>query len=320
MLPDNVRTRGGTLRAALAAAGIALFAAGSASAGTVVDEWDFSLNNGFTAFTGSAGVGPVTGSNTNVFLTSGPHDGPPVGCTPGPGCIDDFIPDYAMAPSKLSWGDPVGAMKSSIEVGSTNGLFDSASPGYMSILTDAPAVDTVKVFHNNQEIDDDSAVLLTATLTDVLTLTPKDPPNGSFFAPQLTFSIKFLETPNSTPCASTMPAGSPCNDIFVIDVAGAGFDPMTGTLVQEFMYDMEEYEAVITLVGLGPLQGTACEAVLGMGNTECVGLTTVEGGLNSFQTTLAINHLPASASEPGTLAVLGLGLLGLGVVRRRSRA
>ena len=57
-------------------------------------------------------------------------------------------------------------------------------------------------------------------------------------------------------------------------------------------------------------------------NTEITGDNVVVGGTGSFTTTVEnadVNNTP-EISEPGTLALLGSGLLGLGVLMRRRKA
>ena len=219
----------------------AIAVAASAQAfATPVTDWAYEVDSGFTAYMGNGGGthGGVTGLDLNTVIN---------------------------APSLLRWGTSTGYGQSSLGVGAaTNGTFSG------TLTTGDPAVNTVQLIHNNYPITGSS--LVSATLTDVISLRSTAPYSGTLQTPAaLLFSINFLETPNDGNC----PAGGSglnCNDIFVMNVAGAGFNPADNSLNQTFWYDGEDYNAILHITGLGVLSNSACDAVFGnTAHRGCIG-------------------------------------------------
>jgi hypothetical protein len=260
---------------------LALAGSGTASAFSV-NQWDYILDSGFSAFA-PAGGAAVTGQLNNVLLG---------------------------LPTKLVW--PTNdATQSSLSVG-------SATLGHLAgtLTTDAAAIPTVILTHSNNVINGTS--LLTATLKDQLQL--RQSGVGSFFTlANLSFNINFLETDNDGSCE--VAGGPACRDIFVINAVGAGFNPGDLSFNQNFLFapTNEVYNAKIFLAGLGVLTDAACDAVFGnTTNRGCIGLVTDEGQNNNFQARLQISSVAFNVPEPGTVALLGVALLGFGTTRRKA--
>ncbi len=171
----------------------------------------------------------------------------------------------------------------------------------------------VTITHNNFVITG-SDPLSSATLRAALTLTPLVPPGATFSPPALTFGIEFNETPNTvTPCASTI-GGVPCPDIFVL-VDNAGF-------TQTFDLGGHTYTADVFAAGvtggldtlrlLTPAECSAAGAAAG-----CTGFATRENLSTDLGFGFTIATTEAAVPEPGILALLGIGLAGVGFASRR---
>jgi hypothetical protein len=252
------------------------------SSATPITSWDFIVDTAFTSAAYTTGTGTPTATNTNTLFN---------------------------APTTLSWGESV---QSSLDVSSGN----NGTVAGTGLASGTP-VQTSLLTHNNIAIDGDSSVLLNATLSTVLQLVPNGVPLPlAVLPPALAFNVFFKETPNNSSCSYIV---VPCsNDIFVMTMPlGVSFNAGTGTVNQQFTIGQYTYNTELKIVGTTPGSGLAvlsddiCARVPGAGN-GCIGLTTVEGLSNNFQTLMTISTIP----EPTTILLLSLALFGIAASSR----
>ena len=264
----------------------AMLAAGSASA-ALITQWDYENISAFTAFTGPG----VTGSNPNgeVYTLGAP---PAV-----PGGISG-------SPTKLSWG--IGFIDPTLQ---SSLVIDNAKNSGI-VTTNGAAVHDLTLTHNNNVIRT-GQTLQTTTLSGALLMQANTPPTSDTLGPLLgVFHIKFKETLNAGPCAAV---GVPdCPDIFALDEDPAVLDPFAIGIIDGYVYFLQ-----LILPDLQSLSAPSC-ATVSMA-AGCMGFATNEGASNPFEILFQITAERIPVPEPGMLALLGLGLAGLGFAQKRSR-
>ena len=299
--------------AALIAAG---FAASSANAAPLVTNWSYSTNATFTGATYQTGGGGTTTTlpyELSWGATSGNFQSPTANAANNRSALTVGSGDLGSA--RVGGGPVTGSIATTIGAG--------------PLVT----ANGISLTHWNNPIDGGFNTLLTGSLLDTLTLIPTawdpagDPNPGAVNAPNITFNFDFRETPNAGPCAGGTPVE--CGDLF-------GFAGLPN-LNQAFTLAGITYFAQVFVLGpsgaaspIAFLNDGQC-AALGFGSAPlsstatsgiCQGFLTAEGQATTAQFAFAITteRIPVSVPEPGTLALLGLGLLGAGASLRRRKA
>lgn len=249
----------------------------------------------------TATIGWDTTATSFTDLNGGPDDG-----------SNNYVSDRI-----LSWGAPgdalavpgAGSGRSALHIDpntSLNGTVDT-NGGFEESFT---------ITHYNNVVPSEYQVLDKTSLRTTLLLEAAAPaseagktPNPQL--PPLEFAVNFEETYNITSdCGFPEAVGDPsCSDIFEIDFEA---------LSQTFEIDGITYTVSIDIPDLIELSEQAA-AIVGATNDPAYGIITQENQANAVDLGFKIT---AAVPTPGSLALFGAGIIGLGFVanrRRRSR-
>lgn len=208
----------------------------------------------------------------------------------------------------ITWGTPFPVPG---EDGNTSGLQITHNPEGYGALQVGVGPQRIGAFsHSNFVLLASGGWMNFVNLTGMFNLFA---PDSSLIAGiSQTNNLAFHETRNDIlPCADPSPEGnkSDCDDVFTTEALTGSFDFTIGDYIYTFSFGFERGD------GITGLQNTTWDFEDGNGPVDVVRIWTKEDGVSTIYTTATIDV--RSVPAPGTLALFGLSLLGLGGYARR---
>jgi len=298
--------------------------------------FDWTQNGGFLLGTGTLRAGQFFGADAAAVAGNGGLDFFGLQPSPAPagtykvigwGCPADGNNDgvatgpcanAGVAAEATTGTDPstIGAGRSALQLD----VFDSSVSGVLDSVTSAFVV-IAKITHFNEVIDNESNALkaITVSANLVIDTSPTDTEDLN------DVPIGFLETNNAvTPCGGVNPLGSTCDDVFTFDASEFVDVPFSSGgedfFLQFTIAPPDDCDTVDSVVGTITIfqcdDAIAHKIAIDFAN----GLAwAAEGFDSSFLVLMQVTEERVGIPAPAGLALIGLGLAGLGLRAWRKR-